>query len=132
MQKLRPLLAPFGRRYFGSPGNCCSGGGTVFRERWARASNDFVNLVQTRYENSPEFEDLEVQDELLKVIFSKRRVFVINRQAAKEEIWLSSPVTGPSQFSFDEAAAVWTNKFGRELYRTVKEDMDNVSGVLDT
>ena len=54
--------------------------------------------------------DVELSQGVLTLDLGGRRgVFVINKQAPNRQIWLSSPVTGPARFEFDDGARQWVH-----------------------
>ena len=55
-------------------------------------------IDQNKWEESSKLEDFDVLDELVKIQFSNNKIIIINRQASLEEIWLSSPISGPVHF----------------------------------
>lgn len=43
---------------------------------------------------------MEIQEELIKIITKDNKTFIINKQESLNEIWLSSPISGPQHFKF--------------------------------
>ncbi len=56
--------------------------------------------------------DLDLQGDILN-IDTADGTYVINKQSAAKEIWLSSPVSGPYHFFYDQEK--WRNRAGLEL-----------------
>ena len=103
------------------------GSSSIFVKQWNQVSNDLAGRIQSRYEDCDGFEDMEIKDELIKVSFKNNNVFVINRQTAKNEIWYSSPISGPSQFAYDETLQSWKSKPDKELYSLIFKDLDLIA-----
>ncbi len=60
--------------------------------------------------------DVEYSDGILTIIIeATAQSYVINRHAASQKIWYSSPITGADYFSFDEKSAKWLDSKGDEL-----------------
>ncbi len=53
--------------------------------------------------------DIDLSDSILTLI-NDQGTYVINKQSAVQEIWLSSPVSGPYHFSNNKG--IWKNKNG--------------------
>ena len=54
--------------------------------------------------------DVELSQGVLTLDLGDRRgVFVINKQAPNKQIWLSSPVTGPARFEFQDTLQQWVH-----------------------
>lgn len=52
-------------------------------------------------------EDLEEVDEALKIVFSGRKTIVLSRMTPRREIWLSSPISGPTHFTYNAEDEKW-------------------------
>lgn len=48
-------------------------------------------------------------------------VFVINKQSAAKEIWLSSPISGP--YHFAPKGERWISRSGAELFEVLTEEL---------
>ena len=56
--------------------------------------------------------DVDLQGDILKLDTDKG-IYVINKQSAVKEIWLSSPMSGPYHFFYEQGE--WKNRAGLEL-----------------
>lgn len=56
--------------------------------------------------------DVDLQSDILN-LETIQGTYVINKQSAAKEIWLSSPVSGPYHFFYDQGE--WKNRAGLEL-----------------
>jgi frataxin-like iron-binding protein CyaY len=63
-------------------------------------------------------------DEVLKVVFLNGKVFVLNRMTPRKEIWLSSPISGPSHFTYDMEKEKWYNPSDQELEGLLWSDLE--------
>jgi CyaY protein len=48
-------------------------------------------------------------------------VFVINRQSVMQEVWLSSPITGPYHFAYKDAN--WVDKNNNNLLTILEKEL---------
>ena len=48
-------------------------------------------------------------------------IFVINKQSAAKEIWLSSPISGPYHFAFKDGQ--WLSRNGAELFDVLTKEL---------
>ena len=55
----------------------------------------------------PIFEDINYADGVLNIDMTDNRSYVINKQKPNVQIWLSSPVSGPQRFEFEERDQKW-------------------------
>ncbi|XP_011079038.1 frataxin, mitochondrial [Sesamum indicum] len=66
--------------------------------------------------------DVDYGNEVLTLKLGSLGTYVINKQTPNRQIWMSSPVSGPSRFDWDQNAQAW-------IYRRTKE---NLIQVLET
>lgn len=60
--------------------------------------------------------DIEYSDGILTIIFEKTsQTYIINRHAASQKIWYSSPLSGADYFVFDEKSSKWLDSKGEQL-----------------
>lgn len=64
--------------------------------------------------------DVDSQGDILNLETSKG-IYVINKQSAAKEIWLSSPVSGPYHFFYDQGK--WKNSAGLELMTILTNEL---------
>lgn len=79
-------------------------------------------IVQDIEDQDPEGEiDLDLNDGILTLI-TQHGTFVINKQSAAKEIWLSSPISGPYHFVyFDD---FWRSRNGSELFKILTDELN--------
>lgn len=89
---------------------------------FAREVEKILNYIaETVEEHDPEGEiDIDFNGDILNLT-TNFGVFVINKQSAAKEIWLSSPVSGPYHFALKDG--LWLSKIGGELYEILSKDL---------
>lgn len=65
--------------------------------------------------------DVDLQGDILNLETGKG-VYVINKQSAAKEIWLSSPVSGPYHFFYEQGK--WKNRAGLELMDILADELE--------
>jgi len=65
--------------------------------------------------------DVDLQGDILNLETGKG-IYVINKQSAAKEIWLSSPVSGPYHFFYEQGK--WKNRAGLELMAILAEELN--------
>ncbi|KAG8364635.1 hypothetical protein BUALT_Bualt18G0017900 [Buddleja alternifolia] len=63
--------------------------------------------------------DVDYGNEVLTLKLGSLGTYVINKQTPNRQIWMSSPVSGPSRFDWDQNAEAW-------IYRRTKQDLIKV------
>lgn len=70
--------------------------------------------------------DVDLNDSIL-TIGTDQGVFVINKQSAAKEIWLSSPISGPYHFALKDD--YWRSRDGAELFAVISKELQiKISG----
>lgn len=64
--------------------------------------------------------DVDINGDILNMT-TNDGTFVINKQLSLEEIWLSSPVSGPYHFAYN--GKKWVSKSGDELFLVLSKDL---------
>ena len=84
-------------------------------------------------ENLGDAAEVDFQDGILTIVLDRGGTYVINRHAPNRQIWLSSPRSGASHFSFDADHAAWIGtRSGRVLGELLAEELGAVAlGPLD-
>lgn len=65
--------------------------------------------------------DVDLQGDILNLDTDKG-IYVINKQSAAKEIWLSSPVSGPYHFFYEQGK--WKNGAGFELMAILTKELN--------
>ena len=80
--------------------------------------NKIVEMIE-HYDNESLI-DIDLSDNILTLI-NDQGTYVINKQSAVQEIWLSSPVSGPFHFSYQEG--VWQSRNGAILDKILSDEL---------
>lgn len=88
-------------------------------------SNDFINIVGEYLEQLLErieshyweVADCELTSEVLHINTEHNGVFIINRNVPKQELWLSSPISGGAHFAYLNGD--WINTRTKEQFETL-------------
>ncbi len=59
--------------------------------------------------------ELDIEEGVINFAVSAGKKYVLNKHAASQQIWLSSPVSGAHRFSYEPASQKWKNSSGMEL-----------------
>jgi len=71
--------------------------------------------------------DVEYSDGILTIIVeATSQTYIINRHAASQKIWYSSPLSGADYFSFDDKSAKWLDSKGEELAQKLFTEIKNL------
>lgn len=92
------------------------------------------DVFEEEADDQPQLQmDVEYSDGVLNVIIGSRGTFVMNKQAPNQQIWLSSPVSGPLRYDFEPSSVSWINSRDRHplLTRLVDDYMELVGRELD-
>ena len=92
-------------------------------KKWNHFQNQFIEKFEKKYMEDERVEDIEELGELIKITINDGRVFVINRQVPIEQVWLSSPVSGPTHFNYIEKDLKWVSEDGKEIFDLIEKDM---------
>ena len=65
--------------------------------------------------------DIDLNDGILTLI-TDSGTFVINKQSAAKEIWLSSPISGPYHFAYSDN--LWKSRNGSELFAVLTNELN--------
>jgi frataxin len=57
--------------------------------------------------------DVDCDGSVLSIELEDGRVFILNRHRPLKQLWLSSPISGASHYSWDSDAANWTGTKGQ-------------------
>ena len=63
--------------------------------------------MQLEEKENPIFEEINYSDGVLNLELRGKKYYVLNKQTPNKQIWLSSPISGPSRFEFQEGERTW-------------------------
>ncbi len=89
---------------------------------FAALAEEAIDAIAEAIEvQDPEGEiDLDLNDNILTLV-TEDGTFVINKQSAAKEIWLSSPITGPYHFLPKDGA--WCSRAGDDLFKILSIEL---------
>ena len=92
--------------------------------------NEFLELAHETLEelfdiinNNFEEVDLDITDDNVLTFSSSDGDYVVNINASKEQIWLSSPISGTYHFSLDEDDGEWVDSDLNNLYDIILKEL---------
>ncbi|KAI0005487.1 hypothetical protein BJV74DRAFT_229345 [Russula compacta] len=71
--------------------------------------------------------EVEYNSGVITLDLGQHGTYVINKQPPNQQIWLSSPVSGPKRFNFDATTRQWVDSRGGELLETLLNEELNAS-----
>jgi frataxin len=75
-------------------------------------------------------EDIDLQGSVLTIELAAGGTYVVNKHAANQEIWLSSPKSGAAHFAFDPASGEWrSTRGGADLHARLGAELGEVAGM---
>ncbi len=92
--------------------------------------DSFLIKLAERLENEDENSKLDVEysDGILTIkIEATSKTYIINRHAASQKIWYSSPFSGADYFAFDENSGKWLDSKGEELEEKLFSEIRNLN-----
>ena len=99
--------------------------------------NDFIQYVHDTFqhlldcleEQLGDESEIEVQETSLQITLSSGKTWLLNRHAPRQEIWLSSPITGGIHFRFDPKQKKWisTRPSQDELFSMLEQELSAFS-----
>jgi frataxin len=73
--------------------------------------------------------DVELQSGVLTIEIEGAGVFVLNKHGPLRQLWLSSPVSGASHYTYDQATGGWRSTRGGDDLATVLEaELEEAAG----
>lgn len=74
----------------------------------------------------PMFDDISLDSGVLNVVMRDGRQYVINKQRPNKQIWLSSPISGPGRFSYQQKSDSWIQvRSGVELKTLLEAEFNS-------
>ena len=76
------------------------------------------------YSRADEQSDVTLASGVLTLSLEGHGTYVINKQSPNRQIWLSSPISGPSRFDYNQETNTWVYKHtGRSLHALLEEEI---------
>eukprot|EP00475_Leptophrys_vorax_P011540 TRINITY_DN180_c0_g1_i10.p1 TRINITY_DN180_c0_g1~~TRINITY_DN180_c0_g1_i10.p1 ORF type:complete len:153 (+),score=28.17 TRINITY_DN180_c0_g1_i10:52-459(+) len=75
--------------------------------------------------------DVEYADGVVNVNLGRNGIWVINKQSPNKQIWLSSPLSGPARYDYDEDSGQWVNSRDHsiKLHDVLQNEFSKVSSL---
>jgi len=73
--------------------------------------------------------EVDLLDGVLTIVLPDGNEIVINKHEPTGQIWLSSPVTGSSKFSYDEIEDEWQNSSAETIESKLTEELENIANI---
>jgi iron donor protein CyaY len=73
--------------------------------------------------------EMDYQDGVITLTLDSGRQFIINKHAPSRQIWLSSPLSGGTHFSYDAALGRWKLPDGRGLKELLAEELKTLLNI---
>ncbi|XP_022547932.2 frataxin, mitochondrial-like isoform X2 [Brassica napus] len=71
----------------------------------------------------------KIENEVLTLKLGSLGTYVMNKQTPNRQIWMSSPVSGPSRFDWDRDANAWIyRRTEAKLHELLEEELENLCG----
>ncbi len=70
--------------------------------------------------------DIEYNEGVLTCV-TEKGTYIINKNSAVKEIWLSSPISGAHHFRYIDEH--WINKDENDLYEVIADEFERITGV---
>ena len=87
---------------------------------FSKISETTISYIADKIEAQDQDIDVDLQSDILNLETSNG-IYVINKQSAAKEIWLSSPVSGPYHFFYEQGK--WKNRAGLELMKILNNEL---------
>ncbi|XP_057437783.1 frataxin, mitochondrial isoform X2 [Lotus japonicus] len=73
--------------------------------------------------------DIDYGNDVLTVKLGDLGTYVLNKQTPNRQIWLSSPVSGPSRFDWDQDTKAWIYRRKKvNLYKLLEAELEQLCG----
>ncbi|CAK8542917.1 unnamed protein product [Lathyrus sativus] len=73
--------------------------------------------------------DIDYGNDVLTVKLGELGTYVLNKQTPNRQLWLSSPVSGPSRFDWDQDTKAWIYRRNKaKLYKILEDELEQLCG----
>ncbi|KAI4334050.1 hypothetical protein L6164_018787 [Bauhinia variegata] len=103
-------------------------------DEFQRLADSTIHDLQEKFEDYGEFVDVDGFDidygnDVLTLQLGNLGTYVLNKQTPNRQIWLSSPVSGPSRFDWDQDAKAWIYRRNKSnLYKVLESELEQLCG----
>ncbi|XVF01864.1 hypothetical protein REPUB_Repub04eG0126000 [Reevesia pubescens] len=120
--------------FFASSRSFCSGPLNLLQDSQGPAAIDYRSVLQEdEFHRLANFtiHDLQekLENEVLTLKLGALGTYVLNKQTPNRQIWLSSPVSGPSRFDWDHNAQAWVYRRTKaNLLKLLESELEQLCG----
>ncbi|XP_074266260.1 frataxin, mitochondrial-like [Silene latifolia] len=89
------------------------------------------DLVMVEYGDNVDIDgfDVDYGNEVLTLKLGNLGTYVVNKQTPNRQIWLSSPVSGPSRFDWDGSSQAWVYRRNKtNLFSVLERELEKLCG----
>ncbi|CAL0323377.1 unnamed protein product [Lupinus luteus] len=73
--------------------------------------------------------DIDYGNDVLTIKLGDLGTYVLNKQTPNRQLWLSSPVSGPSRFDWDQDSKAWVYRRNKtKLYKVLESELEQLCG----
>ncbi|XP_044466170.1 frataxin, mitochondrial-like isoform X2 [Mangifera indica] len=104
-------------------------------DEFHRLANSTIHDLQEKFEEYGDIVqvdgfDVDYGNEVLTLKLGALGTYVLNKQTPNRQIWLSSPVSGPSRFDWDRSAQAWVYRRTRaNLSKIFESELEQLCGL---
>ncbi|XP_057508160.1 frataxin, mitochondrial-like isoform X2 [Actinidia eriantha] len=122
----RPPLSPPSRSFCSRSTTLDGGEGPATIDyRSLLQEDEFHNLADST------IHDLlgKLENQVLTLKLGTQGTYVVNKQTPNRQIWMSSPVSGPSRFDWDRDAQAWVYRRTKaNLFKVLESELEHLCG----
>ena len=98
-------------------------------DRYLEETHKLFEYIYDRIDNLDLqiLENIDLTEGVLNIKFKLNRYYVINIQRPNLQIWLSSPISGPQRFQFDQEEKIWKNiRNSKNLVSILNDEINQI------
>ncbi len=73
--------------------------------------------------------EMDFMDGMLDIELPDGRKYIINRHNSSQQIWVSSPISGASHFSYEEDEEIWKDSADNDINEFLTQELKQVAGL---
>lgn len=114
---------------------CSSSNGNLWNESKFhaiadRTLNTLFDAADSIGDKTGEDVEVSLSQGVLNITYRPHGTWVINKQTTNQQIWWSSPKSGPQRYEYQINQNKWTNtRSGHDLYKIFQNELEAASGV---
>lgn len=88
------------------------------------------NIANAIEEADSAFElDVDTTGDSINIEFPDGSKYLINIHASSKEIWISSPLSGGSHFTYDDDDGTWKDSSENDMCELITEELEELGGI---